>query len=511
MKSLHSFNLAVVGLAVTGLIVLVLSTRVSMVVGALTPGPALEAATCDAPPSPMQRVAVEPTGTTPAPAVDSVDAVDSAADAADATYSIRARGNHPAADALYETTHTAHGLHIGFTPRGLSVVNGPARAELSMQLCGIGYGDRLQRAGDGNLFASGSRIDYHRTTAGGAPFTEWYVNRDEGIEQGFTLPAPVGARGSGDSLVVQLHLAGDFTARQTSGCDAIELTADDGSASLSYDGLYAFDANGRELPSHMVLAGDRLALVVDDSAADYPVTIDPKIAGGGGRGGGNSPHADVEVRDATGDGIRSDLDDNDAPPFDYSDGADKVQAWYSFIELRMGTKGISNPRQAQFDLGPGRLLPRDSSQQYLGDHGDLPPGVDADGVLRNSVQFNTWGSRAYLADSSSPSGWVVGPPVVPEDMAEGEVAHVALNINLIEERNGITWRLWFGPGNVGPIRPLDAQPARLTRVNASTWTIEALDVGMGVRAALLKYVAASNTFEAVDHYDLPFAMTFTKQ
>ena len=44
---------------------------------------------------------------------------------------------------------------------------------------------------------------------------------------------------------------------------------------LRYDGLYAQDATGRELPARLELTSSGIAILVDDTAAVYPLTIDP--------------------------------------------------------------------------------------------------------------------------------------------------------------------------------------------------------------------------------------------
>ncbi|MGH9831653.1 MAG: putative Ig domain-containing protein [Blastocatellia bacterium] len=44
---------------------------------------------------------------------------------------------------------------------------------------------------------------------------------------------------------------------------------------FGYDQSQAYDAQRRTLPARMALAGDRLALLVDDAQAVYPLTIDP--------------------------------------------------------------------------------------------------------------------------------------------------------------------------------------------------------------------------------------------
>ena len=108
----------------------------------------------------------------------------------EASYEVFPQANDPAAPSSYQAHNRAQGLRVGFSPKGIHVVPGGSTEGLRMELTGIGYGDRLQSVSDASLVAAGKRIDYHRSTAAGAAFTEWYVNSPKGVEQGFTLPAP---------------------------------------------------------------------------------------------------------------------------------------------------------------------------------------------------------------------------------------------------------------------------------------------------------------------------------
>jgi hypothetical protein len=113
--------------------------------------------------------------------------------------------------------------------------------------------------------------------------TEWYENRPEGIEQGFTINAPP-ERGAGvaanEPLRLRLGIAGDLRARLRDDGQEIVLTDKDGRSALSYGKLSAVDADGKQLAARMEASTDGLeiALVVDDRDAAYPIVIDPIVA-----------------------------------------------------------------------------------------------------------------------------------------------------------------------------------------------------------------------------------------
>lgn len=97
---------------------------------------------------------------------------------------------------------------------------------------------------------------------------EWYVNSTEGLRQWFRVDSrPAGAFAQG--LAISLRVDGPRPIAVTE--DLIRLQG----TSLSYKGIKAWDSLGRELPAELDAEGQSIILRVDDSAARYPVTIDP--------------------------------------------------------------------------------------------------------------------------------------------------------------------------------------------------------------------------------------------
>ena len=87
----------------------------------------------------------------------------------------------------------------------------------------------------------------------------------------------LGGTQGAEPLRIELALSGDLTATLEEGGAAIAFANAEGVAALRYTGLYAYDAAGLELPARLALAHGGLAIVVDDSAAVYPIVIDPFI------------------------------------------------------------------------------------------------------------------------------------------------------------------------------------------------------------------------------------------
>ncbi len=132
------------------------------------------------------------------------------------------------------------------------------------------------RTSFGGFGVKGSRVEYRR-----GDLTEWYVNDERGLEQGFTIASPPVRIPNGEEaslLVLQLAVTGDLSPTLTSDGQAIELTTEGGVRVLRYGSLYVEDARGRELPAHLAIDSSLISIVVDDSSATYPIVVDPLLS-----------------------------------------------------------------------------------------------------------------------------------------------------------------------------------------------------------------------------------------
>ena len=149
-------------------------------------------------------------------------------------------------EASYQAPNRAQNLRTYFTPEGIRVIprifEGEAPPwEWGLALAGYGAGQAVERAA---LTSNGNRIEYRRSAV-----TEWYVNDERGLEQGFTLAAP--ADSASDQVVVTLAWHGDLEPGLSEDGQAIDWTTAGGARVLRYDSLVATDAAGRELPARM--------------------------------------------------------------------------------------------------------------------------------------------------------------------------------------------------------------------------------------------------------------------
>ena len=179
--------------------------------------------------------------------------------------------------APYSLKDSGHGTYGGVNPAQhlrLEFSRQEARlihpdGTLVFQLTGYGYGDRLRKPADARLAGADGRVEYRR-----GDLTEWYVNRPEGLEQGFTLARRPGAAGGNDPLVISFDVAGGLEPSQKADDGALLFGSADGMV-LRYAGLTAVDARGRVFPSRMEVRGSEIRLIVEDRLAEYPLVVDP--------------------------------------------------------------------------------------------------------------------------------------------------------------------------------------------------------------------------------------------
>ena len=120
--------------------------------------------------------------------------------------------------------------------------------------------------------------------------TEEYSVSVDGVRQDFVVaqrPASDGA------LRVELNVAG---ARAEAAVTGARLVLDGSGRELAYNRLRAVDAEGKVLTARMeVTTESRLAVLVEDAAAAYPVRIDPTFSDAGWISMGGLPGADGNV------------------------------------------------------------------------------------------------------------------------------------------------------------------------------------------------------------------------
>ena len=176
----------------------------------------------------------------------------------------------------YQAVNAAQSLSATFTRTQMSVAaSNEQNSQFGMKLTAYGYGRNLQRLIEGQMKSEGNRIEYVKKLAdgNGRGLVEWYINKPDGLEQGFTIAERPAENRSGDRLALALETTGIMKLQEDK--RGIVFESKDGKRLLAYSGLHAYDARGKEMPSELILAGKELRLEVEDNAAQYPLTIDP--------------------------------------------------------------------------------------------------------------------------------------------------------------------------------------------------------------------------------------------
>ena len=191
---------------------------------------------------------------------------------------------------IYEATNPAQKLRARFNGRDvvLQPLTNKRRTTLQarLRLRSYGYGRRMLTAGVGTMRVDGNRIEIGRRLAtqsnstntdqgGSDEIVEWYQNRKDGLEQGFTLAAPPGKRHEGTPLRLRLTVTGEVRPALVDSGKALELIGGNGEHWLRYDHLMATDASGRQLQTRFRADRKQISLLIDDAEAVYPLRIDP--------------------------------------------------------------------------------------------------------------------------------------------------------------------------------------------------------------------------------------------
>ena len=189
---------------------------------------------------------------------------------------------------IYEATNPAQKLKARFN--GSDVVLQPLTNNLTttlqarLRLRSYGYGRRMLTAGAGTMRVDGNRIENARRLAtqsnptntdrgSSDQIVEWYQNRKDGLEQGFTLAAPPGKRHEGTPLRVRLTVTGKVRPVLVDSGKALELIGGNGKHWLRYDHLMATDASGRQLQTRFRADRKQISLLIHDTEAVYPLRV----------------------------------------------------------------------------------------------------------------------------------------------------------------------------------------------------------------------------------------------
>jgi hypothetical protein len=169
----------------------------------------------------------------------------------------------------FSAPNRAQGLRLTFTEEGLSVEEREGGAPLvALGLRAFGRVGAEKAVGKAPARPSGA----YRVERSWEGMTEWFLNQREGVEHGWTVKERAAGKGP-----FVLSVAVDGATAMASNNEAL-FVAESGRV-LRYGSLNAFDAAGTALPAHMSASAEGLRIEVDDSAAHYPIVIDPLLTG----------------------------------------------------------------------------------------------------------------------------------------------------------------------------------------------------------------------------------------
>ena len=153
-----------------------------------------------------------------------------------------------------------------FDGRGFEVKPNGASWRWGLQLTTYGYRGQERSVTAAKPSADLEKFSYQWDSI----LREWYVN-GEALEHGYTLAA---RPGNGSRLRFHLEVRGTLTPRVSADGRNI-VFEDSGRPVVNYGGLKVTDAAGGDLDARFHVEGDGLRLEVDDSNAEYPITVDP--------------------------------------------------------------------------------------------------------------------------------------------------------------------------------------------------------------------------------------------
>ena len=128
----------------------------------------------------------------------------------------------------------------------------------------------MQAIGPGEV--SGDKQTINIAREGG--LREWSVNGPDGLEHGFTLDEPPGARRQGVPLRLALQVSKGWRGVASEDGKLVTLLGPRDEA-VEYSKLVVRDSLGRNIPARLTVVDGQVVIEAEDGEATYPLTIDP--------------------------------------------------------------------------------------------------------------------------------------------------------------------------------------------------------------------------------------------
>jgi len=181
--------------------------------------------------------------------------------------------------AAYHATNRSQNLRSYFSSDGITILRRSDSAsswQMGLGLARFGSQDNPQPLSDAVLSIDQNRVDYLRPG-----ITEWFSNLPSGIEHGLSIASPALGSSTSGQLILEMDISGDLTPSHSEDLSTILFSTSNGTLSLLYSQLQAFDIRRYPLPARLQLSlsQEQLVLIVDTSNAVFPVSLSYVISG----------------------------------------------------------------------------------------------------------------------------------------------------------------------------------------------------------------------------------------
>ncbi len=188
-----------------------------------------------------------------------------------AAYQAGRHAIHRETDGTLTARNPGQQWNTEFDGKGFTVT--PDHGQWTWGLELIGYGGRTLSSASSSISHDGGKLTCPRDEN----LTEWFINDTRGLEQGWTIQSrSVGSFPTSENLTLTLALRGNLFPQVSNDGSSVSFHTDSSNTALTYGGLKAWDADGKNLTVRFEQAGeDTIRVAVDEKHARYPITIDP--------------------------------------------------------------------------------------------------------------------------------------------------------------------------------------------------------------------------------------------
>ncbi len=180
-------------------------------------------------------------------------------------------------DGAWSAPNRAHGLRVKVASTGIVLTSraregdeGDGGWTLGLALARWGRSGAMHPVEEARCSAQDNRTELARDT-----LTEWYVNSDAGLKQGFTIDSAPEAGPRRGPLVLEMEFTSDLGVFPSEDGQAVIFKTGQGEPVLRYAGLQVTDSTGAEVPARIAFVAGRLQIRIDDDDAVYPLEVDP--------------------------------------------------------------------------------------------------------------------------------------------------------------------------------------------------------------------------------------------